>query len=106
MINLKEETLKVLSLNGKSIDDVQWIGTDKGTIDTQSFLSAADEEYDNGFGAVEVNSNIKIVGNNWWIERFEYDGSEKWVFKKIPVKPTENEAVEVFTEDHGREWNW
>jgi len=27
------------------------------------------------------------VGDDWWLERHEYDGSEWWVFQKLPIKP-------------------
>ena len=27
------------------------------------------------------------VGDNWWLERAEYDGSEWWEFKTIPKEP-------------------
>ena len=29
----------------------------------------------------------KIVGDNWWLERDEYDGAEGWEFKVMPIKP-------------------
>lgn len=29
-----------------------------------------------------------IVGDDWWMERHEYDGSEWWEFKELPKKPT------------------
>lgn len=32
-----------------------------------------------------------LVGDGWWIERAEYDGSEWWEFKTIP---TEKDKVE------------
>lgn len=27
-----------------------------------------------------------LVGDGWWIERAEYDGSEWWEFKTIPTE--------------------
>lgn len=25
-----------------------------------------------------------VVGDDWWLERHEYDGSEWWEFKRLP----------------------
>ena len=41
-----------------------------------------------------------VVGNNWWLERHEYDGSEWWEYKQFPVKPEETRMVTtVLTHD-------
>ena len=84
--NLKQETLDALAENGKTIDDVRWIGN--GTeIPIDEFLKVADRVYDDGFGGAEVQ-HIYVVGDYWWLERGEYDGSEWWEFKTLPKKPT------------------
>lgn len=87
MINLLHETREVLEDNGKSFEDVQWIGTSTGEISLASFLEQADINYDNSFGIVEVNQTLVVVGNDWWLERNEYDGSEWWEYKELPEKP-------------------
>lgn len=33
-----------------------------------------------------VATDLVLVGDDWWIERAEYDGSEWWEFKSIPVR--------------------
>ena len=43
-------------------------------------------EYDSGFGAQEIASDLMIIGEDWWLERFEYDGSEHWEFKQLPLR--------------------
>lgn len=87
MANLKEETLKMLSDCGKTVDDIRWIGGFMGEIPVDQFFKVADREYDDGFGSAEV-MDIYIVGDDWWLERGEYDGSEWWEYKTIPAKPT------------------
>lgn len=89
MINLLEETKEILENHNKTIEDIKWIGTRKHYVDINKFLELADAEYDSGYGGQEVADNLLVVGNNWWLERHEYDGSEWWEYKSIPQKPNE-----------------
>lgn len=41
----------------------------------------------NGYGWPEIPKDLVVVGDNWWLERAEYDGSEWWEFKTIPKEP-------------------
>ena len=39
--------------------------------------------YDSGYGSTEVNETLRINFNDGtWFERWEYDGSEGWAYKK------------------------
>lgn len=97
MVNLLEETLNELQDYGKTIEDVKWIGTDKYIIPIERFVKIADQEYDNDYGGEEVCREIVVVGDSWWLERGEYDGSEWWDFKILPSKPsTIEEDPEIF----------
>lgn len=87
MKNLKHETLKALAQNGKPVEDILWIGTDKAVIPIDMFWKLADQNYDDGFGIAWVNMKLKVVGKDWWLERAEYDGSEWWEFKEYPKTP-------------------
>lgn len=87
MANLLKETLEVLSDNGKSFDDVLWVGSGDGYITKELFLKLADVNYDSGYGGQEIAQDLLIVGEDWWLERGEYDGSEWWEFKTVPTKP-------------------
>jgi hypothetical protein len=85
LINFKEETIETLKDNGKSIKDVKWIGRldyyneetgedEEVKYDLNYFLEKMDFEYDSGFGGVEIPLDLVIVGDTWWMERYEYDG--------------------------------
>ena len=87
MTNLLHETLKILEYNGKSFEDIQWVGTSTGEISLASFLQEADADYDNSYGVEEVNLTLVVVGDDWWLERREYDGSEWWEYETKPQKP-------------------
>lgn len=56
------------------------------------FAAKANEVYDSGYGCECVDRELKVVGDDWWLERHEYDGSEWWEFKQ---KPTQTEKVDV-----------
>ncbi len=82
-----QETLEELKDNGLTENDIVWIGNHKTKCDWHTFIQLADFYYDDGFGIEEIQLDLKIVGKDWWLERDEYDGSERWVFKKLPVMP-------------------
>ena len=94
-INLKDETLEVLKENGKTKDDIVWIGNVEFRIPNNSFWMLADRIYDPGFGGTEVADDLLIVGQNWWLERHEYDGSEWWEYKELPKMPKKEKLVET-----------
>lgn len=89
MKNLKNETLKILYENGKRMEDVCWVGGDDFSIPISLFWELADQEYDNSYGAQIVAVDLVVVGNDFWLERHEYDGSEWWEFKEKPAMPEE-----------------
>jgi len=86
-MNLLNETLETLEENGKQEKDVLWVGDYELYFSWKSFKEVANKEYDSGFGGEEVNSELVVIGKDWWLERHEYDGSEWWEFKELPMKP-------------------
>lgn len=88
-INLLKETEETLKKNGKSLSDIEWVGCPMFQIDIGQFLNLADVDYDAGFGAPEVATDLLVVGKDFWLERHEYDGCEWWKFKTCPAKPND-----------------
>jgi len=99
-MNLWEETLKSLEKTNKHWDDVLFISNiglvcsddSDEKIEFEIPKNVFEEiahhiNYNNGFGRNEINLHLKIVGDNWWLERYEYDGSERWAYKELPKKP-------------------
>jgi hypothetical protein len=95
MINLLQETLGVLKENGKTKNDIVWVGCSDFQIPWNVFAEMSNTEYDNGYGMDEVNGNLLIVGTNFWLERHEYDGSEWWEFKTLPTIPVKIETSKI-----------
>lgn len=108
--NLLEETLEIMQNHGKSIKDVKFVRCDWGVCDYdfgyykeyeyymswEDFASMANRFYDNGYGGTEVKDNLQIIGKDWWVERHEYDGSEWWEFKSLPIQPEEYKKFSPF----------
>lgn len=93
-MNLLQETEDDLATHGLSLSNIKWVGTERYTIPVDTFINIAGEtEYDNGFGAQEVATDLIIVGDGWYMDRYEYDGSESWFFHTVPPKPDEEKNI-------------
>ena len=93
MSNLLKETKAELKEHGKTFEDVTWIGCDKFQITKNDFIKCANQEYDDGYGAQEVATDLLVVGSDFWLERHEYDGSEWWEYKELPKMPHETRNI-------------
>lgn len=51
-----------------------------------AFLEGLRFNYDNGFGSQELFGVVWFKDGSW-LERYEYDGSEKWILKRTPDIP-------------------
>lgn len=100
-MNLYLETIKCLKEHNKTWDDVEFITSDYNpklhryeSCDSDSkiykldplifILLAKNTNYDDGYGCVEINPSLCIVGKDWWMTRDSYDGSEWWSFHTKP----------------------
>ena len=85
MENLWYETLKVLNNNEHSWDDVLYVACDDFMITKENFEEIAKAtDYDDSFGGTDVADDLVIIGDNWWLSRDEYDGSEWWRYNEKP----------------------
>lgn len=87
MRNLLEETEQEIKENGKTIDDVKWVGTPDAWMTWDEFALIADIEYNEGPGGQAINPDLVVVGEDWWLERVVHN-LEWWEFKKLPEKPS------------------
>lgn len=95
--NLVEETINELKRCGLTPADVRFIQHNgdgyrcetvkPGVGSWEDFvLLAGGRTYYAGFGGAEVQLGLVVVGDDWWLERHEYDGSEWWEFKRLPTR--------------------
>ena len=92
-MNLLKETKEILTEHGLTLNDIKWVGCVKFRIPIEQFINLANDNYDDGFGAAEVAEDLIVVGNDWWLERKEYDGAEWWEFKQYPKMPEDIKQI-------------
>lgn len=86
MTNLWEETISILDLYKLNWADIIFVCGNEFQISKENFEEVAKEtNYDNGYGAPEIATDLKLIGADFWLERWEYDGSEGWEYKKMPT---------------------
>ena len=82
-MNLKEETLKVLHNHGKGKEDIKYVCGEDFQISLEQFWELSDTEYD-PYGAPEIATDLMLIGEDFWMERGEYEGAELWDFRTMP----------------------
>ena len=90
MANLLKETIEAIENSGHTVEDIIFIGSEKSghCCTWDEFCLLADREYDDGYGAPQVASDLIIVfkdSTKMW--RDEYDGSEWWKYSKPFTMP-------------------
>ena len=86
MANLLKETEDALKALGYTWNAIVAIQGNKHRISIEHFKKIANVEYDNGYGAPEVATDLTIILNDGcWLTRGEYDGSEWWAYHKAPA---------------------
>lgn len=87
MTELVKDTIEYLEELGYEESDVLWVGSRDGEF-AMSWVDFKDKfknlKYYAGYGTQEIAADLVVVGDNWWLEREEYDGSEGWAYKKYP----------------------
>ena len=94
--NLLKETLEDIKRSGHTVKDIVFIGSEVSGHECtwEEFKVLANQEYDNGFGAQKVASDLIIVfsdGTKMW--RDEYDGSERWGYLVTFKKPKRKKRI-------------
>ena len=92
MTNAKEELLEHIKDRSVKCVHVSLINDEDNEIiaigQLEKIIEKINFDYDNGFGAQMLHGTIWYEDGTW-SERQEYDGSEKWVYKKCPKLPTQ-----------------
>ena len=66
-VNLLQDTINSLFINGKTPNDVLWVGDKNFHTDWKGFEKVANVEYEN-IGGGNIYSSLMIVGSNWWLK--------------------------------------
>lgn len=85
--NKRDIIAKVLMWCTRDIAKARPYQQQKRNITLENFVSVATyTDYSSDYGAQHVPKDLVLVGEDWWIERYEYDGAEWWDFKSIPAR--------------------
>lgn len=110
MQNFYDEIVEKLENYNKSIKDIIWIGTRNYKVNKEKFLEDSKNlKYDDGYGIEVINPRLIIAGNNWYLERWEYDGSEGFRFVSLLEEPQEEKEYMrnfIIPEEYLRDYRW
>lgn len=101
-MNLLEETVENLKACGYTPQNVIAVGDwDWGYSTWDDFaLRAGKINYNNGYGPVEINTDLTIwLDDGKFFERQEYDGSEWWCLSGVPELPQKGKYVILYGEE-------
>lgn len=106
-INFLEETIRCLECHGKTEKDVRWVGRGFGVVaghwlypepyktTWEDFRSKADFCYDYNYGIEYIPLDLILVGEDFWLEREEYDGLEHWAYRTMPTEPAVTRELDL-----------
>lgn len=97
--NLLTETILDLEKNNKTLEDVEFCLIENRYFSVELFKKISNKSYNCSFGGNEVNLSLVLVGKDFWLERWEYAGSEGWVYKSLPKKTELEELNPKIFED-------
>ena len=121
----KQELMDEILRSGHTYDDIDFVsavqfdgpdnygnfepsGEEPVEIDLQSFFDGtAKLTYDCGYGHQEINPTLKVVfKDGTWLERAEYDGSERWRFVSPPQRPSKSVSIGDVVIYAGNSYPW
>jgi len=79
------ETIEKLNNLNKSFEDIIFIGSKNGK-EIVKDISILNVDYYSSYGTVEIFEDLVVVfTDHTWLSRHEYDGSEWWIYNKLPT---------------------
>ncbi|MBZ9624430.1 hypothetical protein G9F71_016385 [Clostridium sp. FP2] len=84
--NLVESCIEVIIMNGYTETDILWVQCEDKYTTWEHFKTIADFDC---YSEPDTDMSLKIVGEDWWVERHEDDETERqsWELKVFPKKP-------------------
>jgi hypothetical protein len=97
--NLLEEIIEKLSENGKTLNNIIWVGFHEESsegygrtsakMNLEKFIVLAKKvEYKKGCAQYQLLDNFVVVGEDWWLETHLNGYGERLVFKEVPPEPS------------------
>ena len=94
-VTLLSETENAIFESGHSVEGIAFIGSEDGHYCSwDEFKEMANVDYDGGYGAAEVATDLVILfSDGIYMKRGEYDGSEWWEFNPPMEKPEKTHKI-------------
>jgi hypothetical protein len=110
MTNVVSEIINEITQQGFETKDISWIGSKDGQFAMSYddfYMKFGNMEYDNGFGAQELASDlVMVMKDNSYFDRDEYDGAEGWTYNKPPQKQKDSKTMEHICVKEVSEIGW
>lgn len=106
-MNLLAETLYIITKTEHTANDIIFIGSeDSGYQCTwDEYTVLADFDYDEGYGGVEIATDLIIVfSDSSFMNRGEYDGKEWWEYHTPFKMPEESHKISRLKSDKFHHW--
>ncbi len=116
-VNLLKYTKLILAKHGKSLEDIKFLDDsgEKYTMvtSTKALAKRLNINYNDSYGMKEINVDLRLIGDDFWLERHSYNGSEWWEYKEVPslekiAKTCKEVPLDVFPlteEEKHPEWH-
>ena len=99
-MNLWKETSEKLKEHNRAWTDVKWVGCKDFKIPLEDVCDLFNINYSSGYGSQQVASDLMVVGEDFYMTRGEYDGSEWWDWHEMPIEPAEMKKVTGVVNEH------
>ena len=101
-----EETLGELEKHGHKPEEVKYVFNKDFYCSWGDFYRRATLLYHNHKDWTAFGPTLMIVGDNWWLERYNFSGFEGWSYGEVPSKDkqTYNPNIDCMGKDDDGHW--
>lgn len=81
-----EETLDALKKHGHKPEEIKYVFNKDFYCSWEEFYKRAMFLYHNDDDSTYIDPTLLIVGDNWWMGRYNFAGIEGWYYREVPSK--------------------
>ena len=98
-----EETLGALERYGHKPEEVKYVFNKDFYCSWEEFHKRAMFLYHNDDDSTHIDPTLLIVGDNWWMGRYNFAGIEGWYYREVPSKDKQTYNPNIDLCFHGAE---
>ena len=92
--NLLNEIISMLGENNKSLDSILYVIIEDTYMEKDTFISLENIKYYPNYGDRSLTEKFNIIGDNWLICKYDYDGLDKLSFINLE-KPNKLSKIDT-----------